>query len=69
MCHTYVGTVGYVCYECQKEFKEYLAKQNIKVTTDVEINDALKIFMKTDKGSFERGNEMSVDEFFTSHSE
>lgn len=65
MCDTYVGgDIGYICYECKNEFKEYLNKQNIEVKTEYEIRTALGKFMDTEKNSFSDGNEMSVDDFF-----
>lgn len=67
MCDTYISAVGYVCYECQNEFKEYLTKQNIEVKNEGEINRELEKFMATDKDSFVSGKEMSVDEFFSTH--
>lgn len=69
MCDTYVdGGVGYICRYCQEEFKEYLTKEGIQVSTDAEIRRELEKFMSTYKGSYEKGNEMSVDNFFSSYS-
>lgn len=68
MCDTYVdGDVGYVCNECQQEFKEYLSKEGIRSKTEDEIHRALKAFMETIKDDYVQGNEMSVDEFFKSY--
>lgn len=66
-CNTYVDGVGPVCSECQSEFKEYLIKENVSATTDGEILHAVKVFMKTDKGRFAKGKEMSVDDFFKNY--
>ena len=27
MCNYYVNRIGYICYECVSEFKEYLEKE------------------------------------------
>jgi hypothetical protein len=37
MCHTYVQSVGYVCFECKSEFKEYLQKNELNPTTEGQI--------------------------------
>ncbi len=68
MCDTYVDGVGYVCHECRDEFEDYLRKENITLTTEGEIKRELKKFMATEKGSYDKGKEMSVDEFFNNHS-
>lgn len=59
MCDTYISDVGYVCDECQAEFKENL---NVEVKNEGEIIRELQKFMATEK--FVPGKEMSVDEFF-----
>lgn len=66
MCNTYVRSVGYVCDDCQEEFKEYLLQENISLHNDYSINKELEKFMDTDKGSFSKKNktEMDVNEFF-----
>lgn len=64
MCDTYIDSIGYICKECQAEFKEYLAKKDIKVTTEGEIREALYSFMKTFKNEYSKENELDVDEFF-----
>jgi hypothetical protein len=68
MCDTYVdGDIGYVCNDCQKEFKEYLSKERINATTEGEIRRALEKFMETRKDDYTQGNEMDVNEFFKSY--
>ncbi len=67
MCDTYVNGVGYVCNDCQKEFKEYLSKERINATTEGEIRRALEKFMETRKDDYTQGNEMDVNEFFKSY--
>jgi len=68
MCDTYVDGVGYVCYECQDEFKEYLKKKGLTPETEGQIKRELIGFMKTEKDSYEEGSEMDVDGFFSSYS-
>jgi len=67
MCNTYVDGVGYVCNDCQNEFKEYLSKEGINATTEGEIRRALEKFMETRKDDYTLGNEMNVNEFFKSY--
>jgi len=67
MCDVYVADVGYVCYECEKEFKEYLVKKDISPQTDAEIKASLRWFMTTEKGEYEKGTAMGVDDFFNEH--
>ena len=64
MCHTYIDDIGYVCYDCQREFYDYLSKNSIVVTTEREIKNELKIFMKTDKRDSGNYIEISVEDFF-----
>lgn len=47
MCDTCVVGVGYVCNDCQNEFKECLSKEGINATTEGEIRIALDKFMAT----------------------
>jgi hypothetical protein len=68
MCDTYVDGVGYVCRECQTEFKEYLVSNGIVVNTEGEIKRELKKFMDTEKDTYTKGAEMSVCDFFNSYS-
>ena len=68
MCDTYVSDIGYICSECQSEFQEYLEENNLEPKTEGEIKKLLKKFMGTSKGDFVKGEEMSVNEFFTKHS-
>lgn len=64
MCDTYVDSVGYVCNECQNEFKDYVKSEGLDVSTKGKIERALKGFMNTDKNSFTEGKEISIEEFF-----
>jgi hypothetical protein len=67
MCHTYVDSVGYVCFECQTEFKEYLALKGIVTKTEQDIRRALEEFMETYKDSYTAGKEMTVEDFFNNY--
>lgn len=64
MCDTYVSGIGYVCNECRKEFEDYLQTECLSPNTEGEIKNELKKFMATDKGKYEKGKEMTLNEFF-----
>ncbi len=67
MCDTYVLGIGYVCTNCQDEFKSYLYKNSIQVNNDDQIEQALKEFMETNKEYTPENPQRLVDEFFTKH--
>ena len=67
MCDTYVDGIGYVCSECQREFKDYLEREGLTPATEGEIKRELQKFMATEKDSFVKGKEMTVNEFFNKH--
>ena len=64
MCDTYVQSVGYICFDCQSEFKEYLKDQDLILTTEGQINKELKKFMATSKDEYADGDETTVADFF-----
>ncbi len=68
MCDTYVNSVGYVCRECQNEFKEYLESQGKTDLTEGEIKRELEGFMSTEKDSYVQGDKMDIDDFFNQYS-
>ena len=68
MCDIYVGSVGYVCYECQNEFEAYLEnKYPDEVFTEGKMKVRLKEFMETEKDTYVEGEVVSVTDFFSSH--
>ena len=68
MCDVYVDGVGYVCWECEREFKQYLETNDIHPENEGEFKMALRMFMATDKEeTFLNGNEMNLDEFFNQY--
>lgn len=69
MVDTYIPTVGYVCWECQNEFKEYLKANAIVPSNESGIKRELEQFMETIKDSYTPGDEMDVDDFFDSYTE
>lgn len=64
MCDTYIDGAGYVCYDCQNEFKEYIERGSVEHTHEGQILRILKSFMITPKNSYNKGKEISVDDFF-----
>jgi hypothetical protein len=64
MCDTYVENIGYICYECKNEFKDYLQKHDLDPRTEGEIKIHLKSFIITPKDTYKEGKEISVDGFF-----
>jgi len=64
MCDTYVDGIGYICTECQEEFKEYILINGNR-TTDKGIYYALETYMETTKGEYSKNIQSSeIDEFF-----
>ncbi len=67
MCDTYIVSVGHICDDCQREFKDYLLQQNIEPTTERQITEALKVFMSTERNDTDNKTEITVEDFFTKH--
>jgi len=72
MCDTYVDGIGYVCYDCQKEFKEFSQRENsdddrenVDIDTEGNIRKKLSTFMETPKDNYK--DNMSVEDFFNKH--
>lgn len=60
MCDTYVPSVGYICSECQEEFKMNVAlSYYVRLNSDSSIIRALQHFIEQDKNEY--SNERSVD--------
>lgn len=65
MCRTYVPSVGYICRECQEEFKYYINSQRDLIADSHDtILRALENFIQTRKGDFGKGTEIDVYDFF-----
>ncbi len=68
MCDTYVNGIGYVCDDCQEDFKRCLSNKSIEAATEGQIRKELKAFMATTKEeTYNDGKEISVSEFFKEH--
>jgi hypothetical protein len=64
MCDTYIDGIGYVCNDCQTEFKDYLTSNGIILETEGTIKRELKKFMKSEKDEYTEGKNINVDAFF-----
>lgn len=62
MCDTHVDGIGYICNECQEEFKTYAAHNLISNDSDMEY--LLRRFMQSYKDSFNDYNAEKIDEYF-----
>lgn len=64
MCDTYVDGFGYICWECQNEFKEYCKSLDSYPKTEGQIFKALKEFKEIPKDEYREGKEIDIDHFF-----
>lgn len=67
LCDTYIHFVGYICNECQSEFKKYLQVKALNPTTEYEINKELVQFISTSKQISYSDDQISVESFFNKH--
>lgn len=67
MCDIYIDGIGYVCYDCESDFREYLEKNEISANTESEFKEELKKFMALEKDSVCDGKIITVHEFFDAH--
>ncbi len=69
MCDTYVPEIGYICYECQKEFKESMERERKFPSGEGEILNELEKFMASYKNRDRPSPnaDMSIDELFKTH--
>lgn len=63
MCDTYIESIGYICSDCKREFKDYLEENKIELKNEYEITKELKKFMETLKYNISK-DDISVDDFF-----
>ena len=66
MCQTYVPEIGYICFSCQDEFKEYLTSKNLEPKTEADYKAELKKFMETSKGM---SGDITFNDFFNRYSD
>jgi hypothetical protein len=68
MCETYVPGIGYVCTDCQREFKVMLQDNGYCVDTNEEIEEYLEEFLETTKPTKWVENNI-VDKFFEKYTD
>ncbi len=64
MCDTCVQGIGYICWDCQDEFKLYVSSHCMHIETDEEITRVLSEFMETNEGSYDNQSSDAIDDFF-----
>lgn len=68
MCDTYVDHAGYICRDCQEEFKNWVKADRIQIHTEGEAITALRIFMDEEKCSMSFSDvQLDLDEFFSEY--
>lgn len=67
MCDTYIPGVGYICTDCQSEFKKYLQQEGINPVNDAQMVKALIAFRETEQGIYEQPEGITVNEFFSKY--
>lgn len=68
LCDTYVSGIGYICEECQLEFKRYLSNNGIIAKKEGKIRRELKTFVDTWKDDYTSSNDNdAVDDFFENY--
>ena len=63
MCRTHIDGIGYICYDCKKEFKD----ANPELKNSRLIFEELSKFIKTNKGEY-KDDYLNIDEFFDKNS-
>lgn len=68
MCDTYVPSIGYICFDCQNDFKDYFNGKRSYVIGESDIIEELDNFIDTEKVT-DMGNILTVDDFFKKYTE
>lgn len=63
MCQTYIDEIGYICYECKEEFRDFVQQSTFQPENKNQIDTLMTTFMATTKDSFS-GEKMTIDEYF-----
>lgn len=63
MCDTYIPQVGYICNNCEEEFKSTIQEE----LTQQEVITKLEEFMSSSKMKEYSPEKMSVDKFFNNY--
>tara|TARA_R110000772_G_scaffold5691_2_gene20354 strand:- start:9530 stop:9778 length:249 start_codon:yes stop_codon:yes gene_type:complete len=62
-CYTHIDNIGYICDDCEIEFKDHLYREHKNLSTNEDIVKELKIFMETQKSEFPI-EDLKIEEFF-----
>lgn len=65
MCDTYIPAVGYICSECQQEFKLYVG--NSCIIHELELIEILDRFLQCNLKYNPKPISINLDEFFERH--
>jgi len=71
MCDIYVPQVGYICYECKREFINFAESYNQTFNTTNDVVIALNQFLNVPKGSsyvVDKYNKIDLEDFFNTFS-
>lgn len=69
LCDTYIDGIGYICNDCQKKFKRYIAlnKHNPEEMKHNDLINELKDFVEIPKDLYSEKETISVDQFFAEY--
>lgn len=69
LCDTYIDGIGYVCNDCQKEFKRYISinKHNPEEMKHNDLINELKDFVEIPKDLYSKKEIISVNDFFNEY--
>jgi hypothetical protein len=68
MCDTYIPQIGYICRECQEEFKISLQNRGFNNPTEDNIYIELISFMEKEKlFNYSYNQDENIDNFFNKH--
>ncbi len=69
MCDTYVPEAGYICFDCQDEFKNSLPLKRNFIWSDKMIKLSLLQFMKIDKSIYQKTHTADITDFFRNYTQ
>jgi hypothetical protein len=70
MCDTHIHGMGYICNDCQQEFRGFLLERGLN-PDEISVHDIeeqIAVFMNTEKGSENAYTVSNIDDYFREHS-
>lgn len=67
MCDTYIPSVGYICGDCQADFKKHLIVKRRSPANENQLLESLERFIKSDTNYAQDVSGVDVDYFFKRH--